>query len=530
MIITTVLAGCSTNGGSNSSSKSANTSSTNNKQSASTEQPADQSGPYAERLSIKWLGFNEQGHLPKDDTLIEKIIEERYNIDIENVKVDTYNKEQVNIYFASGDEADVIYYVGTSLQQMVDSGVIRSVPFEWMEQYAPSIVKSLNKNVPQELWLKQVSIDDQFYAIPTLSTTWLTPRVMVMRKDWMEAVGVSEVPTTLQALEELLIKIRTNDPDGNGLKDTYALNKFSSTTDAIDLVNPYIFGMYGVRVGFWHEEAGNLIHASVHPGFKEGLKVLNDWYKKEIFDPEIVLDDRPKLISKFENGTVGGFFEQDSWLDPGNQAAPLFLLKQKNPNAEYVFIPPVAGENGVAATSTMNTNPVGAPGLFFGANTSDEKVIRILRMLNDVYSDPELLALVEFGLEGEHYTIDENGYYNPVEGQFSQEAITERGARRFYLRNFLNDLAIPMRLVPSRMGVYDEIKDFPTVDAPLYQPVIDSEYKQALDDITKEYFWKAVVGQEDVDATWDQYVDRWMKAGGTAATEKANAEYKEVMQ
>ena len=42
----------------------------------------------------------------------------------------------------------------------------------------------------------------------------------------MEAVGATEAPNTLEEMEELLIKFRNEDPDGNGEKDTYALGTF----------------------------------------------------------------------------------------------------------------------------------------------------------------------------------------------------------------------------------------------------------------------------------------------------------------
>lgn len=484
--------------------------------------------PYADAVKLKWLGFNEQGYLPKDGTRIQKELEDRFNVEIENVKVDIYNLEQVNVYFASGESADVIMHNASRIDQMVDSGVIRDVPFEWLEQYAPAIVQALDGVAPTELWRDKGSYGGKFYAVPSLSKTWLTPRVLSLRKDWMEAVGVSEIPETLDQLEDLLLKLRNGDPDGNGLKDTYPLHKFTPAA-AVDLINPYVFGAFGVTLWNWHEVDGQLVHASIHPGFKEGLKVLNRWYEEEIYDPEVVIDDRAKMSAKYESGKVGGFFEQDSWLDPGFQDGPVYRMLKNNPQAETVIIPPVRGPDGVAGTSTISTNPVGEAYVYFGASATDEQVIRVLQMLNEIYTDEKLFALTEFGYEGEHYSIDEQGNYLMIDDQFSQQAVTDRGARRYNMRAFVSDLSLKFLLQPSRFQVYEQIKDYPRVPAPVYQPGILLEVDMALGDIMTEYFWQALVGKVNVDDSWDAYVQHWLDAGGKQATETANRDYAEMM-
>lgn len=521
LAITTVLAGCSK--GSNEGGSTSTPSGQNNQ--AGTQQPQGQEaeGAFDKKLKIQWFGFNEQGYLPVDGTPIQRKLEELYNIEIENVKVDTYNQEQVNVYLASGDPAD-FYYLSNPPELMYNSGMIRDIPIDMLETYAPAILDSLDQ-VERDIWSEHVTFDGKLYGIPAFSATTLVALSLGVRKDWMDNVGVTKIPETLDELEELFVKIRHEDPDNNGKKDTYALSKFQSTSEAYSTVAPYVFGAYGVKGGHWNLLDGDLVWWAVHPQYKEALKKLADWYKKEIFDPEVALDDRTSFMTKFENGQLAGFFEWDSWHDPGLESGPVGRMLSKNPGAEMVYIPPVKGPDGHYGST--NSPPISRTvTTYFGANTSDEKMIRLLQMLNDIYSDKDLYALVDFGFEGEDYTINEKGQYVPMPDRFTQEAITERGARRYMMRNFMNDVAMQFRLTPSRLEMREHIVDFAIVDAPDYQPAFPVETAAALTKIEQEFFWKAFVGQiSDIDKEWDSYVSQWNAAGGKAATDMANEGY-----
>ena len=480
-------------------------------------------GKYGDTLQIKFLGWNNQGFLPKDDTPVKRELEKLFNLEIENVKVDVYNKEQLNVYLASGEKPDFMY-MGYDPEALYNSGLIRDIPFELLEQYAPVIVESLNEQMPREEWAQFHTFDGKLYGIPEFSITRKTPVALGIRKDWMDAVGVTDIPGTMTELEDLFIKFRNNDPDGNGVKDTYALSKWEPSPESYRNLAPYIFGAYGLKQYHWHEMDGELIWWAVHPEYKNALKKLNEWYEKEIFDPEVVLDDRAKFISKFENDKLAGFFDLDAWHDPGQQAGPVAKLLAKRPNVEMVYIPPVTGESGLAGS--YNSSIISrTAGTYFGADTSDEKMIRLLQMLNEIYSNEDLYALVVLGFEGEDYTINEKGEYIRMEGRFTSEAMTDRGTERYYMHNFLHDMALKFRLSPSRLTVNKQIADFAVVDAPSVQPSISSEYAAGLNKIEQEFLWKALVGQIDVEKEWDGYVAQWMAAGGQDATTKANEEF-----
>ena len=72
-----------------------------------------------------------------------------------------------------------------------------------------------------------------------------------IRKDWLETVGM-EMPTTWEDLYNVAHAFTYDDPDGNGVKDTYGL-----TGDGMGTLR-YFFSSTGVSNRYWgKDEEGN---------------------------------------------------------------------------------------------------------------------------------------------------------------------------------------------------------------------------------------------------------------------------------
>jgi putative aldouronate transport system substrate-binding protein len=480
-------------------------------------------GKYDKVLSLKWLGFNVQGFLPKNGSVLQKKLESTYNVKIDNVQVDWYNKEQINVFLASGDSADYME-LGIEPSKALNSGIIRPISMEMLQQYAPNILKSLDDIAGRDVWSEHLTFDGKLYGIPTVSKTYLAPNTLALRKDWLDAIGVTKMPDTLKELEELLLKFRNDDPDKNGKKDTYALSKFAVTASLhTNKILPYIFGAYGIAQNKWMEKEGKLTYSSISPAYKDALKTFQDWYKKEIFDPEVLLDDRAKFNSKFESNRLAGIVEVDAWLDPANASSPVGKLKM-NKGIDMVYIPPVKGPSGFSGTDNSSAVNKGSS-LFFGHKTTDEQVIRILQIQNDIFSDSKMYAQYYYGNEGEHWTLDDSGAYVPKPEATSTERRTEIGAQRFMMSNMINETAYPVRVNPNRRSIIEKVKEFPITKIASYQPDLPADKVTAMAKVESEFFWKAFSGQVDIDKEWDTYVENWMAAGGKQATDQTNLQY-----
>ena len=169
-----------------------------------------------ETLEITWWGFNENGILPKDDTIMQQIIEQRFNIEVTNVQVDNYNAEQVNLLLATGVEFDICTNA-RSFSEMAETGLIREVDPEMIRTYAPTITSFLEEELGDS-WTEYCEYDGAYWGIPQITASWSSPNAMGIRTDWLAAIGYDEsnLPTTMEGLEEMLLKLHTDDPDGNG--------------------------------------------------------------------------------------------------------------------------------------------------------------------------------------------------------------------------------------------------------------------------------------------------------------------------
>ncbi len=471
-----------------------------------------------ETLEITWWGFNSNGVLPLDGTDMQKIIEQRFNVKITNVPVDNYNREQVNLLLATGTEYD-ISTTPASFSERAETGLIRTVSQEMLETYAPTIV-GLLKDAVGDSWVNYATYQGEMWGIPQITASWDTPQVLGVRTDWLNAIGYdnTNLPTTIEGLEEMLLKLHTDDPDGNGVEDTYALGMSNS-------YGFYEMGAFGVARGYWYYNAdGELTHYAVDPNYKEALKLMQRWYKLGIYDPEIITDKRADGVAKFADGKIAGYQSLDNCFGRNSSASlsgPRAAIEQGNTDIDITFIPPMEG-----CKTALYGNTVSASGITFGVNCSDEKLIRLLQIQDTYFSDPELWQADSFGERYVNWDFDEAG--NVLKGSENgfedRKEEAESGFQRFYNFSFIPSTVLAWRLggvgeYGSRYEIYQLVHDYPAIipaTVSVFATDADLEYGASCDKICDEYFLKCITGENDIDATWDNYVETWLNAGGQA--------------
>jgi putative aldouronate transport system substrate-binding protein len=478
--------------------------------------PAPEGG--SDHLEITWFGFSQQGFLPKDGSIIQKEFEKKYNITIKNIPVDHYNNEQVNLMLATGVSFDIKTHGsgGQGLEKFAESGLVRPIPDGYIEQYAPEIAKVLNSAYSG--WKKISSVDGKLYTVPTYGITGQFG--LALRADWLKNLGVTSLPKTLDELEALLVRFRNEDPDRNGQKDTYALGSWNGQNVAS--VAPYIFASYGVAPGRWNVASdGTPQHWAIMDEYRQGLARLRSWYVKEIYHPEIITDTRITTTEKFMAGKIAGTFGTDWMLGTGTGTTPFGAYQNAHPelseNEIRTMIPPVSGPKG--ALTVLYGNPLLSNETFyFGKNVSDEKMKRLLAMFNDTLADRKQYAMMWYGIEGQHFDFDADGFVVQRPGWNTPEAYTELGwARYFFDHNFIPDYYLDLVFPPWRFGVlktlltYDHV---PIHQAAIFQTGAEREFGTAVDTITNEYFLKVLAGEWDINSTWNSYVSRFLAAGG----------------
>ncbi len=472
-------------------------------------------------MSITWLGPNPRGNIVPADSYIEQRLEERFGVELTPVPVDFQNTEQVQVYLAANDPPDYIYRFREDLITYARNGIIRPLESSDIEEAAPYLYSVINKLSPDGLaWLLS-SYEDQLYGVPLVDVTQSAGFPLSLRQDWMESVGVTEVPETVADLEMVFDKFVNEDPDGNGSDDTYGISGKGYGSSKSLLAS--IYGAYGIMPSEFVIRDGAVVFADMTEEYRDLLKLLNSWYDAGILDPETVLTSNP-YNEKFWNGVTGALNISWPHLNLGNPNSMWSRLVQNDPDAEQVLINKLVGPDGYFGSRSWNI-AIGHSGMF-GANVDDAKMETILSMLNAIHSDLDLYRLAQFGEEGIHHTYSpETGVVWTEEYQ-SAEGQASIGALKYLMHLFIDEQhlqtfsAVDRQYIDYALSVEGVAVPFPTSIVPSYL-----EISADVQRVASEFWANAIAGRIDIDAEWDGFVQTLEDLGMPEVLADANEIY-----
>ena len=156
-------------------------------------------------------------------------IEEKTGIDVEfiNEATSAYYPQKLNTIMASNQLPDAVMLMGdtqrTDLARLAYEGLL--MPLDDLLPNYPNLMASLK----QEAW-EICKYDGKTYAVP-FQRYDSTPYMTFLRKDWLEALNID--PESLQTIDDwytMLKRFVEEDPDGNGVDDTYGIVATTSGT------------------------------------------------------------------------------------------------------------------------------------------------------------------------------------------------------------------------------------------------------------------------------------------------------------
>lgn len=219
------------------------------------------------------------------------------------------------------------------------------------------------------------------------------------RKDWAEAVGIFEDPQTVDEVYEMLYRFTYDDPDGNGIQDTYGL-EMCNYTGPFSIMQTW-FGCGNE----WIEKNGRLVPVHETQEYQDALDWLRKVYEDGLMRPDWALVDASAFGEGIKTGEAGVIVDVMGY---GSKAWQYFRNNQiksvvdDSKTASMSLVGPIAG-------ATLSTE--GYNGFFVitreGAKTKED-VINCLTFL-DKMCDDAMLNLSECGLEGVEWEYGENG-------------------------------------------------------------------------------------------------------------------------
>ena len=202
-------------------------------------------------------------------------------------------KTQYLAKMSSGTYPDVLQwihnmdYVG-GVSQLYADGVIIELN-DIIDKYMPNY-KALLEAHPEVA--KALKDDQGRYLYFTVINPLSTPEEKVAatywglegRKDWMENVGIEELPTTIDGWYEMLVAFRDLDPNGNGQADEIP---FEAGQNGLSYFMPAFDILEGAYID---PDTGKVAFGEYTQNYKSYLETMNKWYSEGLIK-DIWLED-----------------------------------------------------------------------------------------------------------------------------------------------------------------------------------------------------------------------------------------------
>ena len=340
------------------------------------------------------------------------------NITLEYIPVPRNEETQkINTLMASGSAPDIIFSYDSNMiiQYGKDGGLVELT--DLIDQYGPTLKENLADALPYG------QSEGQQWAIPAKRAAigWQTTYI---RKDWLDEVGY-ELQTdengfyhmSIDDFTELLRQFKDLDPSGQG-GEMYPLGMIGAWNAT--QTRPIIWSFLET------ENLTDEMHACYNerfwPGYKEGVRYLNQLYNEGLVDPEFMTDTDTSYTAF--NGLLSNGRTLAFGHDAGSELTGVTALYEADPDAEVV---PFYLDN----VNGTQFNRVYAPtGMYIAIPATCEHPENAIKYL-DWLANYDNAKVLHYGFEGVHYEIQDNTvvYITPTdeekaESEYDFERIT----------------------------------------------------------------------------------------------------------
>ncbi|MEG0693219.1 MAG: hypothetical protein RR444_09095, partial [Oscillospiraceae bacterium] len=453
------------------------------------------------------------------------------SVKIEPIEIGSY-WDLLNPRLAAGEIPDVFHchneaMYSNYLAQNVLAGVSPDVIKANMPKYVAGTI-----DYGAEVW-SMVLKDGLVYGLPAMDEAQTRPFTNAWRGDWLKAVGIEKVPTTVEEYEEALTKFTFNDPDKNGVNDTYGTTIRGK--DATPNLFPSLFAAYGVFPSQWNMTAdGTIKYGIADPRAKDALATLNSWFKKGLIDPEFTAVDGSVRTEKWSNSKVGMMCDS-TYYEINEGKAPHDNLLALTPTAEIVRGPAPKGPNG--SYGYLNWSKLTNKAVF-GKNilNEDGKLEKFLQLWEVVNTDPDTYTHARFGVENESWKRLEDGSVALIPPYNDAANCGKIGINAFGNGLLVSTPATKATTVAKNEaeqykyaieGTMVNGKDYFSYLSKFISADVETAYKLEAENIYKKNIIDFITGARPL-SEYEKFVEEWNKAGGEAYTKAYNDMYKTV--
>ncbi|MDR1560140.1 MAG: extracellular solute-binding protein [Clostridiales bacterium] len=372
---------------------------------ATSSQTAEESaetsaGPdVSQRVDLEFMMI---GDGPKDlDRIVGMVNEktlEKLNCTIKwNYTTFTDAMQKYNLALSSGQNLDLIYTAPfQNYFQLAKSGAFHSLN-EILPTYAPELYAF----VPEGHW-KGVSVNGNIYTIPCTYKQYLCGG-FIYRKDLREKFNLP-VPVSMDTIEAYLLGVKENMPEQLLTNEFPMAGVYQFNFSAINVLsmnhtwaNDVIYGIAAdynnpnQLTDYWNSDQ-----------FVEEMKLMKKWADMGFWSRSALSSvedmsamENGKTIARLFGGTVNSVSEYNAAVETTHPdwEFDIFLYSDIN----KVVYPTHPTQDGIAV-------PI-----------ASKHPDRAVMFAQELIMDEEINLLTNYGIKGEHYDVDADGWYIPLQ-------------------------------------------------------------------------------------------------------------------
>ncbi len=448
--------------------------------------------------------------LALEEYIGSKLGNSNFDLDIKFIPTSGYD-EKVVATLASGNFPTAMM-VGSKTASIIQNA--RSGSFWDITDKITDASKYPNLAKSNEVVLNNTSIDGKIYGVYRART--LGRSGMSIREDWCEKVGLG-LPTTIDEFYEVLKAFKEKDPDGNGKDDTFGMIMTTSPTT----LNPMAI-WFGAPNTWGEDENGDLKPAFMFDEYLDCLNFLHKCYEENLINQDFATYDGGKWDEQFLSSKAGVI------IDVADRARRLAEnMKNSTPDAKVGVLGYVKKD----ADSEPRTLPTtGYYGFYVFPTKSvvDEEHLDVALKVMDIMNDKTALDLMNFGIEGIHYTKDDEGYAvlsedKELAKEYSDLNQVSTGIAESDLKKrYSTDVAEAVD------RVYKDNENY-VVGNPA-EPLVSDTYSRKgpqLDEIMSTANTQFILGTINEEG-YKAQIERWRTQGGDDYIEEINKAYKAI--
>lgn len=226
---------------------------------------------------------------------------------------------------------------------------------------------------------------------------------VLIRKDWLDKLGLA-VPVTTDDFLNVMRAFTFNDPDGNGIDDTYGYGAYieiSAYEEGLGRRMAPFFGAFGVE-GTYNASKKNPGLNVRKPAYYEAVEYIRTMCNEKIIDPNWTTYSKNAFRAAWKAGRFGIMREQNAALALESNYRP---FDEKFPDGEWMLIAPPKGPRGESSVGAYMT---GYRTYAVSRRTQELGKLPILARLLEWMSTDGYNNVV-YGEEGVNYLLDDNG-------------------------------------------------------------------------------------------------------------------------